>query len=224
MTLDIFQQVGLLKVGHPSALIDQRYHYPIEVAVKCCNWGVNGESWDAPKYKDRTPAKKHGIPSDLLVPNVHDSTLERHTAMFLLLFFQGHIWQLFVDSPWFVEVVGASKFMLYIPDQWSWYWPASTSKPVPWSTLPLAMRTSSAIGHGAAGSKVSMSCGPHGTWELHQESTYAGHLTVPLFRKQGWLKELHCYSWGLKSQHFSAMWSIPLRKSRYDPVTAGSQQ
>jgi hypothetical protein len=44
MTLDIFQQVGLLKVGHPSALIDQRYHYPIEVAVKCCNWGVNGES------------------------------------------------------------------------------------------------------------------------------------------------------------------------------------
>jgi len=70
-----------------------------------------------PNKRTEHQPKKHGIPSDLLVPNVHDSTLERHTAMFLLLFFQGHIWQLFVDSPCFVEVVGASKFMLYIPDQ-----------------------------------------------------------------------------------------------------------
>ena len=177
-----------------------------------------------PNTRTEHQPKKHGIPSDLSVPNVHDSTLERHTAMFFYCSSKGTSGNCLLIHSHLLKLSGPSKFMLYFPDQWSWYWPASTSKPVPWSTLPLAMCTSSAIGYGAAGSKVSMSCGPHGTWELHQESTYAGHETVPLFRKQGWLKELYCYSWGLKSQQFSAMWSIPLRKSRYDPVTAGSQQ
>ena len=145
-------------MGHPSPLIDQHDHYPIELAVTCCNWGVNTAISDTPKYKDRT-ADKRPIGAQC-------------TALFLL-FIHGHIW-----SCWLTLICWSCRHQNSCLSWSSSYWLASTSKPVPWKEHIAFVNV-------------------HIFFDLPRVPPavrFVGHESLPRFRKQGWLKELHCYT------------------------------